>query len=201
VIRLNDIAKAMNDMRVTFAQLTPTFVRFLEPSMVPDLVTIVLMGEAMSQANLETWSKINLVNGYGPSECAVCCVSKTGMTTESDPRNIGRPVGCHAFVVDPTNYQRRLPTGCTGELLIAGKIVCRGYLHDEEKTAQAFVNDVAWTERAYLTGDLVIQNPDGSFNIVGRKDNQVASSSLQTWSTKQPLTYISEIPRSAYRAT
>jgi non-ribosomal peptide synthetase component F len=62
--RLNDIAKAMNDMRVTFAQLTPTFVRFLDPSMVPTLVTIVLMGESMSQANLDTWSKINLVNGY-----------------------------------------------------------------------------------------------------------------------------------------
>lgn len=61
--RLNDIAKAMNDMRVTYAQLTPTFVRFLDPSMVPTLVTIVLMGEAMSQANLDTWSKINLVNG------------------------------------------------------------------------------------------------------------------------------------------
>lgn len=62
--RLNDIAKAICDMRVTHATLTPTFVRFLEPSMVPTLKTIILMGEAMSQANLETWSKINLVNGY-----------------------------------------------------------------------------------------------------------------------------------------
>ena len=45
--RLNDIAKAMNDMQVTYAQLTPTFVRFLEPSMVPNLITIVLMGESV----------------------------------------------------------------------------------------------------------------------------------------------------------
>ena len=64
--RLNDVSKAINDMRVTHALLTPTFVRFLEPAMVPTLVTIVLMGEAMSQANLDTWSKINLVNGYVP---------------------------------------------------------------------------------------------------------------------------------------
>lgn len=62
--RLNDIAKAINTMRVTWTALTPTFVRFLEPSMVPTLSAIVLMGEAMSQANLDTWSKINLVNGY-----------------------------------------------------------------------------------------------------------------------------------------
>lgn len=61
--RLNDISKVINDMRITWASLTPTFVRFLEPSMVPTLATIILMGEAMSQANLDTWSKINLING------------------------------------------------------------------------------------------------------------------------------------------
>ena len=62
--RLNDIGKAINDMRVTWSQLTPTFVRFLEPSMIPTLATIILVGEAMSQANLDTWTQINLVNGY-----------------------------------------------------------------------------------------------------------------------------------------
>lgn len=61
--RLNDISKVINDMHITWASLTPTFVRFLEPSMVPTLATIILMGEAMSQANLDTWSKINLING------------------------------------------------------------------------------------------------------------------------------------------
>jgi non-ribosomal peptide synthetase component F len=65
--RLNDIASVINNMRVTWAELTPTFVRFLQPSMVPTLTTIVLMGEAMSQANLDAWSQINLVNGYGTS--------------------------------------------------------------------------------------------------------------------------------------
>ena len=68
--RLNDIAKVMNDMRITWTCLTPTFVRFLEPSMVPHLATICLVGEAMSQSNLDTWSKINLVNGY-----VVCSVT------------------------------------------------------------------------------------------------------------------------------
>jgi non-ribosomal peptide synthetase component F len=61
--RLNDISKVINDMHITWASLTPTFVRFLEPSMVPTLATIILMGEAMSQANLDTWSRINLING------------------------------------------------------------------------------------------------------------------------------------------
>lgn len=100
------------------------------------------------------------------------------MQPTSDPKNIGLPVGCHLWVVDPENRHRRLPVGCTGELLIEGHIAGRGYLGDEEKTAQAFVTDVAWASRpfrGYLTGDLVIQRPDGGFTIVGRKDNQVVS--------------------------
>ncbi|KAF1951517.1 nonribosomal peptide synthase [Byssothecium circinans] len=176
-MRLNNIAKAMNDMRVTHAQLTPTFVRFLEPSMLPTLKVIVLMGEPMSQADLETWSKIYLVNGYGPSECSVYCFTQKGLTATSDPRNIGLALGSHAWVVDPKNRHQRVPIGCTGELLIEGHIACRGYLGEEEKTSLAFVTDVAWAQdrpfRAYLSGDLVFQQPDGTYVIVGRKDNQV----------------------------
>jgi len=116
---------------------------------------------------------------YGPSECSVVTHTNSGMSPSSDPRNIGFPVGCHAWVVDPENRHRRLPIGCTGELLIEGHIAARGYLGDEQKTAQAFVTDVAWARdrpfRGYLTGDLVFQRPDGSLNIVGRKDNQVVS--------------------------
>lgn len=62
--RLNDVAKAINSLGATWAQLTPTLVRFLEPALIPSLVTLILMGEAMSQKNLEVWSTINLVNGY-----------------------------------------------------------------------------------------------------------------------------------------
>ncbi|KAJ4299243.1 hypothetical protein N0V90_004487 [Kalmusia sp. IMI 367209] len=152
--RLNNVAKVINDMRVTWTCLTPTFVRFLEPSMVPTLATIILMGEAMSQANLDTWSQINLING-----------------------DVGFPIGCHFWVVDPGNHHRRLPIGCIGELLIEGHIAARGYFGDQEKTTQAFVTDVAWATdrpfRGYLTGDLVVQRHDGGFSIAGRKDNQV----------------------------
>ncbi|KAF2267152.1 acetyl-CoA synthetase-like protein [Lojkania enalia] len=175
--RLNDVAKVINEMRVTWAVLTPTFVRFLEPSMVPTLRTICLVGEAMSQANLDTWTKINLVNGYGPSECAVASVCNPGMTAKSDPKNIGYPSSCRAWVVKPENHHERVPIGCVGELLLEGCIVARGYLNDEQRTNQVFVNNVAWASgrsfRGYLTGDLVTQNPDGSFNFIGRKDNQV----------------------------
>lgn len=135
-----------------------------------------------SQANLTFAAFANAPNSYGPSECAVASVTYPRMTAESDPRNIGFPIGCHAWVVNPNNRHEIFPIGCTGELLLEGYIAARGYLNDQEKTSQAFVTDVAWATnrsfRGYLTGDLVIQNPDGSFNIVGRKDNQVVSTGL-----------------------
>jgi non-ribosomal peptide synthetase component F len=60
--RVNNVADVINKMQVSNALLTPTFVRFLEPDMVPTLTTLVLGGEPMTQSCIETWSKINLVN-------------------------------------------------------------------------------------------------------------------------------------------
>ncbi|KAH7344235.1 hypothetical protein BKA66DRAFT_580205, partial [Pyrenochaeta sp. MPI-SDFR-AT-0127] len=92
--RLNNLAGVINDMRVNWATLTPTVVRFLEPAMVPGLETIVLAGEAMSQSNLDTWSRIvNLVNAYGPSECSVAACINPHVRADSDPKDIGFPVG------------------------------------------------------------------------------------------------------------
>jgi non-ribosomal peptide synthetase component F len=101
------------------------------------------------------------------------------MNANSDPKNIGFPISSHAWVVKPDDFHSLVPIGCVGELLIEGPIVGRGYLNDEQKTSQAFIHSVAWANdrrfRGYLTGDLVVQNPDGSLNIVGRKDSQVVS--------------------------
>ena len=99
------------------------------------------------------------------------------MTPQSDAKNIGFPISSHAWVVNPNDRHTLVPIGCVGELVIEGHIVGRGYLNDAQKTSEAFINNVNWAGdrefRGYLTGDLVIQNPDGSYNIVGRKDSQV----------------------------
>jgi non-ribosomal peptide synthetase component F len=113
---------------------------------------------------------------YGPSECAVASASQTRLTARADPKNIGYAISSRAWVVNPDDYNELMPIGCVGELLTEGHIVARGYLGDPEKTAQAFLPGTKWgAGRSYLTGDLVVQNPDGSFNIIGRKDSQVVS--------------------------
>ena len=180
--RLNNITDAMNAMRVNWALLTPTFVKFLDPSDVPGFKTLVTGGEAMTQAIIRTWSHINLVNCYGPAECAVVSHVNPYMTEAKNPLNIGRQVGVHCWVVDRYNHDRLMPIGCVGELLIEGPTLAREYYKEETKTAEAFINDPLWSRgqspgirkrRMYKTGDLVRYNLDGTFHIAGRKDTQI----------------------------
>jgi len=58
--------------------------------------------------------------------------------------NIGRSIGSVSWVVDPNDYNKLLPIGCVGELLIEGPIVARGYLNDPQRTGKAFIEDPLW---------------------------------------------------------
>ncbi|KAJ5546688.1 hypothetical protein N7494_004273 [Penicillium frequentans] len=181
--RLNDIVGTINEMRVTQACFTPSFIGFIDIESVPGLQGLVLAGEAMSQSQLATWSKIKLVNGYGPTEASVASVLNTGVTPETDCKDIGLPVGVKVWLVDPENHDELVPVGCPGELLLEGPTLARCYVNNPEKTKESFIYDPAWTKmdksgstnrRFYKTGDLVRYNSDtGSLNYIGRKDTQV----------------------------
>ncbi|KAJ6112792.1 hypothetical protein N7512_008116 [Penicillium capsulatum] len=181
--RLNDIVRAMNDMRVNQACFTPSFIGFIEIESVPALKSLVLAGEAMSPSQLATWSKIKLVNGYGPTEASVASVLNSNVTPGTDCKNIGLPIGVRAWLVNPENHDELVPVGCPGELLLEGPSLARCYVNNPEKTNESFIYDPAWSKtdaeaptnrRFYKTGDLVRYNSDtGSLNYVGRKDTQV----------------------------
>ena len=182
--RLNNIEKAINALRVNWALLTPTFVKFINPADVPGFKTLVTGGEAMTQAIIRSWSHRNLVNCYGPAETAVVSHVNPFMTEAKNPLCIGRQVGIHCWVVDRYNHDRLMPAGSVGELLIEGYTLSREYYREEEKTSQAFIFDPVWTRsqqadpqrrrrRMYKTGDLVRYNNDGTFYIAGRKDTQI----------------------------
>jgi amino acid adenylation domain-containing protein/non-ribosomal peptide synthase protein (TIGR01720 family) len=181
--RLNDVVGAINQMRVNHAVLTPSFIGFVDPAAVPTLQNLVLAGEAMSQAHVATWSKINLVNGYGPTEASVAAAINSNVTADTDCKDIGFPVGVHCWIADPSDHHRLVPIGCIGELLLEGPTLARCYLNNTEKTSDSFVYDLAWSQkesgsstrrRFYKTGDLVRYNSaQGSLSYVGRKDTQV----------------------------
>ncbi|KAL8983821.1 MAG: hypothetical protein Q9205_002043 [Flavoplaca limonia] len=178
--RLNNVVKFINDAKVNWAILTPSVVRTMSPSEVPGLKTLVLAGEASSQHHIDTWAdQLCLVNGYGPTECAVIATVNSHVSAISDPVNIGRGTGCHCFVVSQHDHNELVPIGAIGELIIVGPILARGYLKDPVTTEQSFVASPQWVhkfvpcaDRAYKTGDLVRYTEDGTLLYVGRKDDQ-----------------------------
>ncbi|OXN28118.1 hypothetical protein CDV57_02952, partial [Aspergillus fumigatus] len=181
--RLNDIAGVINEMKVNHASLTPSFVGFLDPAAVPGLESLVLAGEAMSPQHLATWSHIKLVNGYGPTESSVAAALNPNMSSSSDCRDIGLPVGVRFWVVNPANHDQLVPVGCPGELVLEGPTLARCYINNPQKTSDSFIFNPCWTKRDpnggsdrrfYKTGDLVRYNSEsGSLTYIGRKDAQV----------------------------
>ena len=109
-----------------------------------------------------------IMNGYGPTETTISCTMK--VITDSKNITIGAPNGnVQVYVVDKEN--KILPDGETGELVVAGLGVGRGYINLPEKTAEVFISLNG--ERAYKTGDLAKITPEGEIEFFGRIDNQI----------------------------
>lgn len=178
--RVNALAEAIQQYGATWIQTTPPVVRLLEPTQVPSLQTIILIGETPSYDDIKMWQgRVSLRETFGPTECSVLALVNPDLS--SDPRNIGRESGCICWIVDPDDHNKLVAVGAIGELLIEGPILGRGYLNDPLKTSAAFIENPSWAERfrdnqsvrLYKTGDLVHYCPDGSIRFFRRKDTQV----------------------------
>ncbi|KAF4966173.1 hypothetical protein FSARC_6132 [Fusarium sarcochroum] len=187
--RVNDLAGVITKFNINWTLLTPSVASVLKPGSVPTLEVLVTGGEAMSRDHVTKWANhAALINAYGPSEASVIATTSTkvnhdGKVLNREPATIGQAVGCRCWVVDPRNHNRLMPIGSIGELLIEGPIVARGYLGNETKTRDAFIEHPSWrkglelagdrTDRMFKAGDLVVCNSDGSFNYLARKDTQI----------------------------
>ena len=145
----SELVACINAMRINSIILTPTVAKLFGPGDVPNLRTLILGGEAMTTDIVKSWAPhVTLLNVYGPTETSMVVTTKR-MTSNTDPRNIGRPLETVGFVLLDLNSDRIAPVGCIGELGIFGPQLADGYIGDHEKTRRSFI--VIGGERIYLS--------------------------------------------------
>ncbi|MGW7268245.1 amino acid adenylation domain-containing protein [Streptomyces sp. NPDC054842] len=139
---------------------------------------LVLGGEAVPPDTLAVWRAavpwVRVCNAYGPTETTVTATTYDADDPPADTVPIGRPLGGRRVYVVDTDDEP-VPVGVSGELLIGGPELARGYLGRQAHTADRFVPDPYGPPgaRLYRTGDLVRWTQGGELEFVGRRDDQV----------------------------
>jgi amino acid adenylation domain-containing protein len=120
---------------------------------------------------------LRILNAYGPTEVTYGATAFEFVKTENPDHDvsIGVPFPNYdVYIVD--SILQPVPIGVTGELLIGGVGISRGYQNKPEMTAVNFIPDPFSSKpgnRLYRTGDLVRYRLDGNIDFLGRADDQV----------------------------
>ncbi|KGO65084.1 AMP-dependent synthetase/ligase [Penicillium expansum] len=171
-----DLTGTIQKLQITHIDLTPSLARLVHPDEVPSLCRGVFItgGEALKQEILDAWGKHGVIyNGYGPTEVTIGCTMLPRMSANDKASNIGPQfdnVGSYVFRPGTTTPVLR---GSIGELCVSGPLVGKGYLNRAELTKERFQELPEFGDRIYRTGDLVRILHDGSFQFLGRIDDQV----------------------------
>jgi amino acid adenylation domain-containing protein len=118
-----------------------------------------------------------LVNNYGPTECAVVTTSGVVLPNEQPDRlpSIGSPIkNAEVYILNENGQQ--VPNGEPGEIHIGGAGLARGYRNRPDLTAERFVLKPFHSQpgaRLFRTGDLGRYLPDGQIAFLGRLDEQI----------------------------
>lgn len=129
---------------------------------------VVLSGaDTLHETTMRDWERrtgSKITEGYGLSES--CATSHLNPIDRSKPGSFGIPVpGMDAAVIDPAMLAC-LPPGESGELVLAGPNIMKGYWNNADETAKTFLE--AAGRRWLRTGDIVRMDEEGYFFFYDR---------------------------------
>lgn len=138
--------------------------------------TVMVGGEKLPAALMDDLRSlgVQLINAYGPTEITIA--SSSARMNEASEVHVGRPHTNYTYRVMDSDLNE-LPVGITGELVIGGRCLARGYNNLPDKTAEVFVTVDG--ERMYRSGDYARWTEDGNVVILGRTDNQIKLNGLR----------------------
>ena len=182
-----DIAGSMiSKYKVTSWTMIPTMIIDLlaSPNVANyDLTSLVFIsggGAAMPQAVAERLFQqfgLRFVEGYGLTETAAPSHSNPPDTPKQQCLGIPN-IGTDSRVVDPTTL-RPCAVGESGEILINGPQVFKGYWRNEAATAAAFVEIDG--KSFFRSGDLGRVDEEGYFFMTDRLKRMINASGFKVW--------------------
>ncbi|KAI0540317.1 enterobactin synthetase component F [Xylaria digitata] len=150
-------------------------------SRLKDLRTLWLNGEVvttdLAQRGLRALPNARLLNVYSASETheIACGDIREMLDGEAQVVPVGPPLDPeHTYIIDEEG--NRVESGISGELVIGGDLLARGYLNLPETTAKAFVQDPfnpTPGARMYRTGDTARMLKSGLLEITGRVGSMI----------------------------
>jgi len=157
--------------------------RRMKADMLPNLRHVIFSGEVIQPEIISQWMELyphaQYTNMYGPTEITVDCtfhpILKAPNADEgSVPIGLARP-NMEMFVRLESGELSQEP-GAEGELLCRGLAVGYGYLYEEEKTNEVFIQNPrhnTYHDPMYCSGDKVRLADDGNIIFLGRIDFQI----------------------------
>jgi amino acid adenylation domain-containing protein len=154
----------------------------LDPAYFSALRWVVLAGEAVLPADVARWraifgDRVRLLNLYGPTETTITKFAYVIQPGDDERPSIpiGKPIpGAAAMILNRAG--RPVPPSVAGEIYIRTPHRALGYFGDPELTRQAFVPNPFRPDSddvVYRTGDFGRVLEDGTFEFLGRRDQQV----------------------------
>ncbi|WP_331742726.1 amino acid adenylation domain-containing protein (plasmid) [Streptomyces sp. NBC_00868] len=182
-----DLATRVQDGQLDLVRLTPSHVEVLATALCgkeglegPGI--LLIGGEVLRAHHLTKLRRLfpgtTVYNHYGPAEAVVGrCVMRLDESagfdldryTSHDALPVGHPLPGTELVIAPTQDGATGPH--TGELLIGGAGLARGYLNLPQETERRFL--IRDGQRMYRTGDLATLDDRQRIVITGRADGQV----------------------------
>jgi amino acid adenylation domain len=172
------LVRLVQDTGATVLQATPTLWQMLVEAGIGTVGGLKMLcgGEPLPKDLAKSLVKIGgeLWNMYGPTETTIWS-SVQRIADDDAPITIGHPIAnTQLHIIDGTG--RLAPVGVPGELAIGGDGLALGYFERPDLTEKAFVTcdiGIGGMRRYYRTGDIGKRLPDGSLQLLGRRDNQI----------------------------
>lgn len=179
------LLEAIGKYKPTFAPLVPTmYIGMLNHPLIQKTDMTSIKGCFSGSAPLpvevirdfEKKTGAVIVEGFGMTESTPVTHINPFAGGKRKVGSVGIPIPCtESRIVDLLSGKIDMPVGETGELIVRGPQVMRGYLNKPDETAQTITD--GWLH----TGDIAMMDTDGYFFIVDRKKDMIISGGFNVY--------------------